>query len=107
MLNEVSAERGGNGICDDGKRPQRCNGCHLITASQQWLRLCNNRRMPGAGTRGKRTIILLMAAATTLMFGWRSGYLLIVDNAQRSDVALVLAGDTHDRRFRAAIELLH
>lgn len=57
-------------------------------------------------TRQKRAVLVLVAAALLLaIFAVRAGRMLVADAPERSDVILVLAGET-DRRPARALELL-
>jgi hypothetical protein len=57
-----------------------------------------------ARKRGWLFALPVLAVLLTL-FGWRAGYMLVVESPQPSDVILVLAGET-DRRPARAIQLL-
>ena len=53
----------------------------------------------------KRRVLALMVAVVLVVFAANAGRMLVVDSPQRSDVILVLAGETELRPARA-LELL-
>jgi uncharacterized SAM-binding protein YcdF (DUF218 family) len=56
--------------------------------------------------RGRRRKILLVLAFALFIFALFAGRLLVSDHPEKSDVILVLAGDSQDQRYRRGMELL-
>jgi uncharacterized SAM-binding protein YcdF (DUF218 family) len=56
--------------------------------------------------RPKKLMVLLCLLAAFAFFARFAGRLLVVDHPEKSDVIVVLAGDSQDERYRRGMELL-
>jgi hypothetical protein len=56
--------------------------------------------------RSRRREIFLVLALALFLFALFAGRLLVSDHPERSDVIVVLAGDSQDQRYRRGMELL-
>ena len=62
--------------------------------------------MPDSPRRSKKLIVLLGLLFALVIFAGFAGRLLVSDHPQKSDVIIVLAGDSQDARYRRGMELL-
>jgi uncharacterized SAM-binding protein YcdF (DUF218 family) len=75
-------------------------GSDLVAEDERDSSLSRPRRGPS------KLLLWLAFAALVVLFGLLSGRLLVRDNPQKSDVIVVLAGDSFDERYRHGMELL-
>lgn len=61
----------------------------------------------GSSRRGWRRFVLVLVPALLVVFFFAfAGRLLVTDNAQKSDVIVVLAGNSFDQRYTLGMALL-
>jgi uncharacterized SAM-binding protein YcdF (DUF218 family) len=61
---------------------------------------------PPSRKRSRKRFIFAMLLAAFLVFALFAGRLLVRDHPEKSDVIVVLAGDSQDQRYRRGMELL-